>query len=165
MWTCEKESDSHLCVSVYACLGENWILRFGLLNQDEDYLQAFSEPSFPAYGVGLSWKSSRIEIFHHRIMIIVQKKFILICSNPAKHQEKWTQTIPPKCQPPLLCIPWFTWNLFPLIIILLCIPNSFWWDFIPTCDLLDAVIINYYILFEIFWKMCERLTSKPRSFI
>ncbi len=41
----------------------------------------------------------RIEMFHHRVKVITQNNFVLICSNPSLKGDKWTQAMPAKSPP------------------------------------------------------------------
>ena len=38
----------------------------------------------------------RIEMFHHRIKVIIQKSFVLIYSDPSLLGDKWTHTMAAK---------------------------------------------------------------------
>ncbi len=67
-------------------------------------IKPFSDPSScPMDGAILEETTPiRMEMFHHRIKVITQNNFVLICSDPSQWPfwgDKWTQTMPAKCPP------------------------------------------------------------------
>ena len=64
-------------------------------------IKPFSDPSCPMDGGIDSQETTtiRIEMFHHRIKVIAQNNFVLICSDPSLKGDKWIQTMPAKCPP------------------------------------------------------------------
>ena len=65
-------------------------------------IQPFSDPScFIDEGIVILEETApiRIEMFYHRIKVITQNNFVLICSDPSCQGDKWTQTMPAKCPP------------------------------------------------------------------
>lgn len=48
-------------------------------------------------GVILKEPTIRIETFHHKMKVVLQKKSIFICTDPSLQGDKWTQTISATC--------------------------------------------------------------------
>lgn len=82
VWMCKRGGDRIStwicsCVSMNACLGENWISRAGLIIQDEEYLQTLSEPSCTVDGGRIVLNSLSAPISKRSSTVFVTNSYML----------------------------------------------------------------------------------------